>query len=190
VLTHGCDEVKIKHSSSSAFCVPCHVASHTDGHSHPPSTLELNCLHGNIIQCAEMPRSAMPSLCRLQVMMQELRREVAILQRVSADANVVQFYGAVLPDGSSAASPAMLVMEYLAVSGYWQCFACNLHGRAGSGLSAQYCHLCDRLGCLAVRQHCRHRTPGQRKFFRCPQLIMILRYSSCTPHRHASHEHE
>jgi hypothetical protein len=52
-------------------------------------------------------------------MMQELRREVAILQRVSADANVVQFYGAVLPDGrapSSTALPAMLVMEYLAVS--------------------------------------------------------------------------
>jgi hypothetical protein len=52
-------------------------------------------------------------------MMQELRREVAILQRVSADANVVQFYGAVLPDGrasSATALPAMLVMEYLAVS--------------------------------------------------------------------------
>ena len=61
-----------------------------------------------------------PSRCRVQVMMQELRREVAILQRVSADANVVQFYGAVLPDGrapSATALPAMLVMEYLAVSG-------------------------------------------------------------------------
>lgn len=51
--------------------------------------------------------------------MQELRREVAILQRVSADANIVQFYGAVLPENGAAASaksPAMLVMEYLAVS--------------------------------------------------------------------------
>jgi hypothetical protein len=66
----------------------------------------------------------------LQVMMQELRREVAILQRVSADANVVQFYGAVLPDGSappSTALPAMLVMEYLAVSGLMS----PLHPAAG-----------------------------------------------------------
>ena len=59
--------------------------------------------------------------------MQELRREVAILQRVSADANVVQFYGAVLPDGrapSATALPAMLVMEYLAVGGHICHFSC------------------------------------------------------------------
>lgn len=52
-----------------------------------------------------------------QVMMQELRREMAMMQRVSADANVVQFYGAVLPAGGSegAKSPGMLVMEYCGV---------------------------------------------------------------------------
>lgn len=49
--------------------------------------------------------------------MQALRREISILRRVSADANIVQFYGAVLPDqGVSATNPAMLVMEYMAVS--------------------------------------------------------------------------
>lgn len=74
-------------------------------------------LRDSNIESAHVPElKSSPLRCRLQVMMQELRREVAILQRVSADANVVQFYGAVL-DGS-AALPAMLVMEYLAVSGY------------------------------------------------------------------------
>ncbi len=48
--------------------------------------------------------------------MQALRREISILRRVSADANIVQFYGAVLPEeGNSAANPAMLVMEYMEV---------------------------------------------------------------------------
>ena len=46
--------------------------------------------------------------------MQELRREIDILRRVSADANIVQFYGAVLPE-EGGPSPALLVMEYLAV---------------------------------------------------------------------------
>lgn len=59
--------------------------------------------------------------------MQELQREVAILRRVSADANIVQFYGAVFPDGGvSPRSPAMLVMEYMQVR-----FAVHKGVRAG-----------------------------------------------------------
>ena len=37
----------------------------------------------------------------------QLRKEIAILKKVSYDANIVQFYGA------CTTSPAMLVMEYM-----------------------------------------------------------------------------
>ena len=39
----------------------------------------------------------------------QLRREIAILKKVSFDANIVQFYGACTTE------PAMLVMEYMEV---------------------------------------------------------------------------
>ena len=42
----------------------------------------------------------------------QLRREIAILRKVSYDANIVQFYGACTTD------PVMLVMEYMEVRDY------------------------------------------------------------------------
>ena len=39
----------------------------------------------------------------------QLRKEIAILKKVSYDANIVQFYGA------STTEPAMLVMEFMEV---------------------------------------------------------------------------
>ncbi len=53
--------------------------------------------------------------------MKLLRKEIAILKKVSYDVNIVQFYGA------CSAEPAMLVMEYMEV-------------RPKAGLTAtQYC---------------------------------------------------
>ncbi len=44
-------------------------------------------------------------------------QEVGILKGLNYDRNIVQFYGAVLPaEAAMAATPPMLVMEYMAVS--------------------------------------------------------------------------
>lgn len=47
------------------------------------------------------------------MLLNTIRKEISILQRVSFDRNVVQFYGAWLKD----AAHAMLVMEFCEVSG-------------------------------------------------------------------------
>lgn len=99
--------------------------------------------------------------------MQELRREVAILQRVSADANVVQFYGAVLPDGSapsSTALPAMLVMEYLAVSGQSTRPIHAMHTGSVGAVS------CDHRGGPAVMRDAQALGHGAHNAYHAPSL--------------------
>ena len=44
-------------------------------------------------------------------MLQLMRKEIDIMQRVSYDSNIVQFFGA-----CTTTEPAMLVMEYMRVS--------------------------------------------------------------------------